>query len=311
MVLKRAETFGVFKQILTGDSLSGSNEVIGLSKKYHGLYATVGCHPCKAYEFESGPIDRELSIRVDDYFNGLEKLIEDDRSSNSNRVVAIGECGLDYDRLSYCSKELQLRYFSPQLKLAKKYKLPLFLHSRTPEAHKDLVKILREFRLTLSVEESLPIRKRGVIHSFTGSMKEMEELVELGYSIGINGCSLKTEENLNVVRAIPLDRLMLETDCPWCEIRPSHASHRFLKDLLNQEVELSRFMIKSVKKERKQQEDEKTKDDDEKGMTMVKGRNEPCTMFQVAYVVSRVKDLSLDDIVVAAWNNTVEMFNVS
>ena len=64
----------------------------------------------------------------------------------------------------------------------------------------------------------------GVVHSFTGDLNELEQLVEMGLFIGVNGCSMKTEENCEVVKAIPLDRLMIETDCPYCDIRNSHAS---------------------------------------------------------------------------------------
>ena len=67
----------------------------------------------------------------------------------------------------------------------------------------------------------------GVVHSFTGSQEELEELLtKTPFYIGINGCSLKTKENLEVVAKIPLDKIMLETDCPWCEVRPTHAGYR-------------------------------------------------------------------------------------
>jgi TatD DNase family protein len=144
--------------------------------------------------------------------------------------------------------------------------LPLFLHSRA--AAEDFEGLLKE-RL-----EKLP--KRGLVHSFTGTMEEMRRLVELGFDIGINGCSLKTEENLEVVKEVPLERIQIETDGPWCEIRPSHASAKFLKD--------APPLPKAVKKERWTAE------------TMVKGRNEPCAISQVAYVVAAVKGISVEEV---------------
>lgn len=96
-----------------------------------------------------------------------------------------------------------------------------------------------------------------------------------GFSIGVNGCSLKTAENLAVVGAIPLEKMMLETDGPWCEIRASHAGFGFLRGG-------SEEKWTAVKKERW-----------EKGK-MVKGRNEPCMIERVARVVSGVKGESLE-----------------
>lgn len=112
---------------------------------------------------------------------------------------------MDYDRLFLSEKEQQLKYFEAQLDVAVEVQLPLFLHSRA--ASEDFERLLKS-RLP-----KLP--RGGLVHSFTGTMEEMERLVAMGLHIGINGCSLKTEENLAVVRAIPMDRIQIETDGPW------------------------------------------------------------------------------------------------
>ena len=126
-------------------------------------------------------------------------------SKQAGYAVAFGEIGLDYDRLFLTPKDQQLKYFEAQLDLAVDIQLPLFLHSRA--ASEDFERLLSP-RLA-----KLP--KRGLVHSFTGTMEEMHRLIALGVDIGVNGCSLKTEENLEVVKAMPLDRIQIETDGPW------------------------------------------------------------------------------------------------
>jgi TatD DNase family protein len=157
----------------------------------------VGVHPCQAKHFDSHP-------------GGPSKLLEEVKqlaleSKEAGHTVAFGEIGLDYDRLFLSGKEEQLKYFEAQLDLAVEIQLPLFLHSRA--ASEDFERLLKP-RL-----EKLP--KRGLVHSFTGTIDEMQRLIDLGLDIGVNGCSLKTEENLEVVKLIPLDRIQLETDGPW------------------------------------------------------------------------------------------------
>lgn len=129
-------------------------------------------------------------------------------SKKAGHVVAFGEIGLDYDRLFLSAKEPQLKYFEAQLEIAVEIQLPLFLHSRA--ASDDFE------RLLAPKLEKLP--NRGLVHSFTGTLEEMNRMVALGLDIGVNGCSLKTEENLEVVKAIPLDRLQIETDGPWVRV---------------------------------------------------------------------------------------------
>lgn len=126
-------------------------------------------------------------------------------SRDAGLATAFGEFGLDYDRLYMSEKEPQLKYFEWQLDLAVELQMPLFLHSRA--AADDFERLLRP--------RIVKLPKRGLVHSFTGTLEEMRRLVELGCDIGVNGCSLKTEENLQVVREIPLERLQIETDGPW------------------------------------------------------------------------------------------------
>lgn len=160
----------------------------------------MGCHPTRCGEFVSDP---------EKYYSDICEAIEKHR----NKIVAIGECGLDYDRLNFCEAEIQRTYFEKQLELVEKYRLPLFLHCRN--SFDDFYDIIHR---NLS-----RITSGGVVHSFDGSLEQALKFIELGFYIGINGCSLKTEEQLKVVSEIPNERILVETDCPWCAIRPSHA----------------------------------------------------------------------------------------
>jgi TatD DNase family protein len=238
------------------------------------LYCTIGIHPCSSQTFTKHPSGPTFML------SSLRTLAQTHSTDPASPIVAFGEIGLDYDRLMLCPKDIQLQYFAAQLDVAVEVGLPLFLHSRA--AHADFTRLLRE-RL-----EKLP--RRGVVHSFTGEMEEMEELVEMGFDIGVNGCSLKTVENVEVVRRVPWERLQLETDGPWCEMRASHASAEFLKG-----VEEG---WKSVKKEKWM-----------KG-AMVKGRNEPCMISRVAIAVAEIRGVSVEEVTERAWENGVRMFGL-
>ncbi|KAI9885403.1 MAG: hypothetical protein M1823_002787 [Watsoniomyces obsoletus] len=272
-VLRRATSVGCQKFMVTGSSLVESRKAVALARMKPGLcYATVGVHPCSAKEFDESP-------------DGAEKMLQDledlaIEAKKTGHATAFGEIGLDYDRLFLTGKEQQLRYFERQLEIAMRVQLPLFLHSRA--ASEDFENLLRP-RLP-----QLP--KLGLVHSFTGTVEEMQRLVAMGFHIGVNGCSLKTEENLTVVKEIPLDQLQIETDGPWCEMRASHASAKYLTD--------GPELPKAVKKEKF-----------EKGL-MVKGRNESVSIARVAHVVAKVKNLPIEEVCEAAWSNSIKMFQL-
>ena len=149
----------------------------------------------------------------------------------------------------------------------------MYLHSRSTDG--DFVKIITENRSRFP---------GGVVHSFTGTLEEMKAFVDLDLYIGINGCSLKTEENCEIVKQIPMDRIMLETDCPYCDIRNSHASSKYVK---------TKFPFS--KKEKYNAE------------TLVKDRNEPCTIVQVVEVVAALLGIDEEKLCELAWNNTLKM----
>lgn len=238
-----------------------------------GQTATVGLHPTRATELEADPAT---------YVGALSALIGRHRS----HVVALGELGLDNDRLHFASADAQRTAFVAQLKLAKEHDLPLFLHSRA--AHGELVDVLRQHR-------TLWEARGGVVHSFTGTVAEVIELVELGLDVGINGCSLKTAENLEAVAALPLARLQLETDAPYCSCTSSHASASHLATIPT-DAPWAAGGIKANKAD-KWREGE-----------MVKGRAEPNGIGRIAWVVAQVKGVPVEEVAAAAWDNSRRMF---
>ncbi|PVI07795.1 deoxyribonuclease tatD [Periconia macrospinosa] len=272
-VIQRGLDAGCKKFMVTGSDLKESEHAVEIAKAHPGLcYATIGVHPCSAKLFDEYPGGPSALLTA------LKDLAISSKTSGT--AVAFGEIGLDYDRLYLTPKDQQLKYFEAQLSIAVDVQLPLFLHSRA--AAEDFERLLGA-RLG-----ELP--KRGLVHSFTGTIEEMRRLVDLGFDIGINGCSMKTEENISVVRAVPLSNIQIETDGPWCEMRPSHASAAYLKD--------APPLPKAVKKEKFV-----------KG-AMVKGRNEPATIPHVAYAIAGIKGISVEEVCDAAWKNSIKMFGL-
>jgi TatD DNase family protein len=200
-VLQRAAHAGVTQIVITGSSEENTRKAIELSAAHPGvLFATAGVHPHHAADLtpETLPAMRELA--------------------RDRHVVAVGECGLDYFR-DFSPRDLQRRAFAWQLEVAASTGKPVFLHQR--DAHDDFIAILREHRVT-----------RGVAHCFTAGENERDAYLELGLHIGITGWINDERRGLHlrdVVKGIPANRLMLETDAPYLlprDIKPAPKTRR-------------------------------------------------------------------------------------
>jgi TatD DNase family protein len=209
-VLARAWEAGVGRIIITATSLEDGRAALALARTDPRLFCTAGVHPTRAGELVAGG---------DRYLDDLRALIAE--GTAAGKCVAVGEAGLDNDRLAFCDARTQAAGFTAQLELAAEVGLPLFLHCRAAAGE-----------LVAALAAAPPLPRGGVVHSFDGSAADLAALLALSLPgrlcIGLNGCSLKAEGSLGVAAAVPLDRLLLETDAPWCEPRPSHASAALL-----------------------------------------------------------------------------------
>lgn len=202
-VVGDALSVGVSKIMITGTTLAHSRKALELANgRPDVLYATAGIHPHHASEMDENSITQ------------LAKLAE------SKQIVAIGECGLDFNR-NFSPRDSQLECYERQLQLAARCGLPVFLHQR--DAHDDFIQLLIRYRDQIN---------GGVVHCFTGNRQELHACLDLDMHIGITGwiCDERRGKELQqIVKDIPLDRLMLETDAPYLlphSIKPRPKSNR-------------------------------------------------------------------------------------
>jgi|SRR3989338_145073 len=258
-MLKRAKDAGV-SIICVGTDLKTSKQGIELAQRYKGIWATVGIHPNDAPESIKGQV---LSIKE------YEDLLKEER------IVAIGEIGLDYYRTpeSYKQEE-QKAVFSQFLDLAIKYNKPVVIHSRdaakgsTGKVHQDVLSILNTKYLIHHTN------LHGVAHSFTGNIEQAEQYIKNGFYLGFNGIitfpsSRKAMKDTvpgmydEVVKYAPLDRILLETDAPFLAPEPYRGK-----------------------------------------------RNEPAYVIEVAKKVAELKDESLEKVIKQTTENCRKLFNL-
>ncbi|MEN2498001.1 MAG: TatD DNase [Marteilia pararefringens] len=217
MIIKRAKHHNVSNMILTTSDFRGLETNISLCES-NKLYTTIGCHPCSCMEIENNSIFQNS----DSYFNALRAKYEE----NKKFIVAVGECGLDYhpEREKFCGREIQKKYFEMQLELAKELELPMFLHCRGDEAYGDLIAIFSKVFPNYILHAP-----QAVVHSFSSSRSHLKQLLDFGFSIGINGLSFKTQETIDAIKEIPLERLLADSDSPYCQIRKSFEGFKHIK----------------------------------------------------------------------------------
>jgi len=263
-VVQRAKNAGVQKIMVTGTSVQGSRDALRLTRLYPSvLYCTVGVHP---HDAKSWTEATEAELRA---------------LAANPECVAIGECGLDFNR-NFSPPETQLEVFEKQVALACELQKPLFVHER--EAHSELVSILEVFGKRLPPT---------VIHCFTGSAQHAAKYLDMGFYIGLTGYVWKDKSEDGVRRMledqlIPLDRLLLETDSPFMypNVRAAKVAQH-VKDKLSERA--LQFLHRYCTFQ----------------------RNEPCSLAASAEMIAGYMGHSVYDVAMKTTYNAVKLFGLS
>ena len=192
-VIDAAKKTGVKKFLVVGWDKESSELAVKIAHKYEECYAAIGYHPCNI----NGVSDKEFEETMSLY--------------KKDKVVAIGEIGLDYHWVKDpIERGLQKEYFIKQIEFANKVKLPIVIHNR--ESNEDCLSILKEHKPIFG----------GVMHCYSGSVEMLKDVLDLGLVISLGGpvtfTNAKTPKA--VAEEVPLDKLLVETDCPYLTPHP-------------------------------------------------------------------------------------------
>lgn len=200
-VILRAKDAGVGMNVV-GTQLDTSKAAVALAEKYDNVYATIGLHPVhttKSYHDveELGVGGKEFTSRGEVFDMAAYEELGD-----NPRVIAVGECGLDYYRSDESSKEIQKKVFIQQIELANALKKPLMLHIRN--AYEDALEIIKSHA-----------KVQGDVHFFAGDWNIAKQFLDIGFTLSFTGVITFTHDYDEVVKNAPLDMILSETDAPY------------------------------------------------------------------------------------------------
>ncbi len=197
-VIKSLADDGVTRVMNIGANMETSKKAIEIANKYDFIYATVGVHPCDTYDMTDEDIER---LRI--------------MAKNNPKVRAIGEIGLDY-HFDDTKPDIQKEWFIKQLHLAKELNMPVVIHDRDSKG--DAIEILKREGIS-----------NGVMHCFSGSAETARELVKMGFMISFTGVLTfkNARRAVEACRSIPMERLMIETDCPYMAPEPHRGERNY------------------------------------------------------------------------------------
>lgn len=268
--MSRAKNYGVERILITTNDLKEARDAYNLTQKFNDTYMSIGITTTRAkanlYAFKS---DQEL---FDHVVNMTQNEFKD-----MSKVKAIGATGLDYTYFKKGNRKEQKRLFSIHIDLAKKFNLPIIFRSQKSED--DFLQILKERKADIP---------SAIVSSFSGNSTELKELIDMGFYISLSGASFKKPENFEVIKQIPMDRLIIETNSPAGMIKPSHKSFGFVK---------SHFGRVSKKSH--------------DGKKLINDRNEPCTMIQVSEALAGILEKDEKEIIEKSWENSCRALNIA
>ena len=201
-----------------GMGIESAKKIFNYAEQYKNLYCAIGIHP----------LDTSKNMSIEEF----KKFV----SENRNKIIAIGEIGLDYH--SDIPKDVQMVYFKEQIQLANRLDLPVIIHAR--ESHEDIIKVLKENQ----------VKRVGIIHCYSGNMEQSKEYIELGFYIAFGGTLTRKEEIREVFKSLPIDKILLETDAPLLPPLPFEKSDRnetkYLKYIAEKMAELKGFSVEEI-----------------------------------------------------------------
>jgi TatD DNase family protein len=220
-VIEELREHGIIGVLNCGASLEGARQSVQLAEQNDFFYAAVGIHP------------EHADLLTEDVIAELRQLAENDK------VRAIGEIGLDYYYEENPPRQVQQHAFRRQMDLARELHLPVVIHDR--DAHEDTYQILKEFP-----------EVRGVVHCFSGSVEFARQCLKLGYYIGITGVvTFKNAKKIvEVAKEVPLERLLVETDCPYMAPVPYRGKRNrseYIEHILEKIAEIKEIHLEELR----------------------------------------------------------------
>lgn len=233
--------------ILAGSDYKTSKRALDYANKYEkGVYAAVGLHPIHTYKTEAKGEDYDFNSRAEVFnYDMYEQL------AGFAKTVAIGEIGLDYYHLDHKSdlaaqKNEQKRIFGELLKLSRQFDLPAIIHCR--QAHDDILTMLKDFRK--EYRDSIPKdRPWGVMHCFSGNEDLAWQYFSLGLTISFTGLITFSKQWDDLIRKLPLDKFMIETDCPYMTPEPFRGKRNeplFVKYVAKRIAEIKNMSVEKI-----------------------------------------------------------------